>query len=217
MYSVFINLLRFWNKFMYRKVAAASNKVSTGSTCSVRKELGKAEEWLKQKTPVGMVAIRHASQGYFPCTQIQKAKGKQRLDLDVDVEGRPREGWFSNELGTGSPGNAVEGLHSRFTHSSIAAEAIRHVYQACFESPLSKEQHIRRKPPSERELRVFSRIELLLGTIHIIPRTDPKRKPPLIPDIEKVIGPREIEREPYSTRWETVFHSLVNIDPKHQR
>ena len=76
----------------WRKVAAASNEVRTGSTCSIRKELGKAEERLKQKAPVGMVAIRHAGQGYFPCTQIHKAKGKQRRDLDVDVEGLSREG-----------------------------------------------------------------------------------------------------------------------------
>ena len=81
-----------YRDFKDRKVAAASNEVCTGRTCSVRKELGKTEERLKQKAPVGTVAIRHAGQGYFPCTQIHKAKGKQRRDLDVDVEGRPREG-----------------------------------------------------------------------------------------------------------------------------
>ena len=82
----------FSRDFKDRKVAAASNEVCTGSMCSVRKELGKAEERLKQKAPVGTVAIRHAGQGYFPCTQIYKAKGKQRRDVDIDVEGRPREG-----------------------------------------------------------------------------------------------------------------------------
>ena len=55
----------------------------------------------------------------------------------------------SSLVSTGCQGHAVEGLHSHFFHSSAAAGAITQVYQACFESPGAKGQHILSQPPGE--------------------------------------------------------------------
>ena len=63
------------------KVAAAGIEVLTGRKWSAKKELGNAEERLRQKALVGTVAIGRAGLGYFPSTQIHKAKGKQRRNL----------------------------------------------------------------------------------------------------------------------------------------
>ena len=63
------------------KVAAAAIEVRTGRKWSAKKELGNAEERLRQKALVGTVAIDRANLGYFPSTQIHKAKGKQRRNL----------------------------------------------------------------------------------------------------------------------------------------
>ena len=61
------------------KVAAAGIEVRTGRKWSAKKELGNTEERLRQKALVGTVAIDRAGQGYFPSTQIHKAKRKQML------------------------------------------------------------------------------------------------------------------------------------------
>ena len=63
------------------KVAAAGIEVCTGRKWSAKKEMGNAEERLKQKALVGTVAIGRAGLGYFPSTQIHKATGKQRRNL----------------------------------------------------------------------------------------------------------------------------------------
>ena len=47
------------------KVAAAGIEVCTGRKSSARKELGKAEEQLKQKALMGTVAISRAGLDYF--------------------------------------------------------------------------------------------------------------------------------------------------------
>ena len=63
------------------KVAAAGIEVRTGRKWSAKMEPGNTEERLKQKTLVGTVAIGRAGLGYFPRTQIHKAKEKQRRNL----------------------------------------------------------------------------------------------------------------------------------------
>ena len=63
------------------KVATAGIEVRTGRKWRAKKELGNAEKRLRLKALVGMVAIGRAGLGYFPCTQIHKAKGKQRRNL----------------------------------------------------------------------------------------------------------------------------------------
>ena len=45
-------------------------------------------------------------------------------------------------------------MQSRFFHPSPAAEAIRHICLARYESPIAKEQRIPSESPGERELRV---------------------------------------------------------------
>ena len=63
------------------KVAAAGIEVRTGRIWSAKKELGNAEERLRQKALVGVVVIGRAGLGYFPNTQIHKPKEKQRRKL----------------------------------------------------------------------------------------------------------------------------------------
>ena len=62
-------------------VAAAGIEVCTGRKWSAKKELGKAEERLRQKALVGTVAIGRPGLGYFPSIQIHKAIGKQWQNL----------------------------------------------------------------------------------------------------------------------------------------
>ena len=45
----------------------------------------------------------------------------------------------------------VEGVQSRFFQATTAVEAVEHVCQARFESPVGKSQHLC-KPPDEQEL-----------------------------------------------------------------
>ena len=71
---------------MYRyskdpKVVAAGIEVCSRKKWSAKKELGKAEERLRQKALVGTVVIGRAGLGYFSCIQIHKAKRKQRWNL----------------------------------------------------------------------------------------------------------------------------------------
>ena len=63
------------------KVATAGVEVHTGRKWCAKKELGNAEERLRLKAFVGTVAIGRAGLGYFPSTQIHKAKGKQIRNL----------------------------------------------------------------------------------------------------------------------------------------
>ena len=58
------------------RVPAASIEVHSGRKWSAEKELEKTEEWLRQKALVGMVVIGCTGLGYFPSTQIHKARGK---------------------------------------------------------------------------------------------------------------------------------------------
>ena len=46
----------------------------------------------------------------------------------------------------------VEGVQSRFFHSTAATGAVRHVCSACSVSPVAEGQHIPGEPPDEREL-----------------------------------------------------------------
>ena len=68
------------------KVAATGIEVRTGRKWNAKKkkkkkELGKAEERLRQKALVGTVAIGRACLSYFPSIQIDKAKEKLRWNL----------------------------------------------------------------------------------------------------------------------------------------
>ena len=59
----------------------------------------------------------------------------------------------------------VEGVQRVFFQTTAEAEAIRRVYQACFEIQLSKGQNISDKQPDERELEVVQEAQ----TWHPIP------------------------------------------------
>ena len=63
------------------KVVAARVEIRTGRKWKATKELQVAEERLKQKAMVGVVAKGTAGLGYFPTTQVSQAKGKDRRRL----------------------------------------------------------------------------------------------------------------------------------------
>ena len=63
------------------KVVTVGIELRTGRKWCAKKELGNAEERLRLKVLVGTVAIGRAGLGYFPSTQIHKAKGEQRWNL----------------------------------------------------------------------------------------------------------------------------------------
>ena len=97
----------------------------------------------------------------YPNSQSQmKTKKVPRRRYWRTVERRLSFHWTRHWL---SLGHAGEDLHSGFFHSSVTAEAIKYVYQDCFESPLSKEEYIPRKPPSEGDLRVVQEVNFFQG------------------------------------------------------
>ena len=113
-----------------------------------------------------------------------------------------------------NPLAVVEGVPSRFFHSSVAAEAIRYVCQACFQSPVSKGQHIPSEPSDEREFKLFKKLNLVPNSIRsvshpttswVAPRVDLKRHPILGPDTvpfeaEKCLWTKKAYEGPYDTR-----------------
>ena len=79
------------------KVATAGIEVRTGRKWRAKKELGNAEERLRQKALVE--TIGQAGLGYFPNTQIHKAKGKQRRNLIQEVRASVEEERRSKMVG----------------------------------------------------------------------------------------------------------------------
>ncbi len=63
------------------KVSSAGIEVRTGRKWKVEKAVEVAESCLRQKALVGTLATGRAGLGYFPKTQVGKAKGKERHHL----------------------------------------------------------------------------------------------------------------------------------------
>ena len=148
---------------------------------------------------MGTIAISRTGLGYFFCTQIYKGRGKQRGNLDVDVERLSREGCVCAELGTGSLGHAVECLHSCFFHSPVAAEAVKHVYNASSKALSQRGNTLQANRQVSENSQLFKK-----GTSS---RAQPshstsgsEQEPTLTPENKKVIGPKKLKREPYGTR-----------------
>ena len=150
------------------------------------------------------MAITRTGLGYFFCTQIHKARVKQRGNLDIDVERLSREGCVCAKLGTGSVGHTVECLHSCFFHSPVTAEAVRHVYNAALKAISQRGNTLQSSRQVSENSQLFtkgtsSRDQSRHST------SESEQEPILTPENKKVIGPKKLEREPYGTRWETVL------------